>query len=85
MNLLRIASRIAFNGSLSERPDYGGSDASVPRGDTAQMERQSKIVKENGKYCVKSEKNSDWSGGCYDTKDEAEKRLSQVEMFKHMK
>jgi hypothetical protein len=47
-------------------------------------ERTSYIKKEKGKYCVKSEKNSKWSGGCYDTKAEAEKRLSQVEMFKHM-
>ncbi|HKZ42214.1 MAG TPA: hypothetical protein VJ044_14720, partial [Candidatus Hodarchaeales archaeon] len=42
------------------------------------------IVKEKGKYCVKSPKNPDWSGGCYDTKEEAEDRLDEVEMFKHM-
>lgn len=47
--------------------------------------RVSYIKKEKGKYCVKSEKNSDWNGGCYDTKAEAEHRLQQVEMFKHMK
>lgn len=46
--------------------------------------RFAKIVKEGDKYCVKSEKNSDWSGGCYDTKKEAEDRLAEVEMFKHM-
>ena len=42
------------------------------------------IKEEGGKYCVKSESNTDWSGGCYDSKGEAEKRLKQVEMFKHM-
>jgi len=44
-----------------------------------------KIVKEKGKYCVKSEHNPDWNGGCYDTEEEAKHRLQQVEMFKHMK
>lgn len=47
--------------------------------------RTSYIKKEKGKYCVKSEKNPDWSGECYDTKSEAEERLKNVEMFKHMK
>jgi len=42
------------------------------------------IKEEHGKYCVKSKHNKDWSGGCYDTKAEAEKRLKQVETFKHM-
>jgi hypothetical protein len=49
-------------------------------------EKESYIKKEKGKgHCVKSEKNPDWSGGCYPTKGEAKKRLQQVEMFKHMK
>lgn len=43
------------------------------------------VRKEGDKYCVRSEKNKDWSGGCYDTKEEATERLKQVEMFKHMK
>jgi len=43
------------------------------------------IKKEDGKYCVKSKKSPDWNGGCYDTKEEASKRLQQVEAFKHMK
>jgi hypothetical protein len=43
------------------------------------------IRKEKGKYCVRSPGNPDWSGGCYDTKAEAESRLGEVEMFKHMK
>lgn len=48
------------------------------------VERQGYIKKEKGKFCVKSEKNPKWSGGCYGTKGEAEKRLGQVEMFKAM-
>lgn len=37
MNLLRIAARIAASsGPLSDRPDYGDSGASVPRGDESE-------------------------------------------------
>ena len=42
------------------------------------------IKEEDGKYCVKSKSNQDWSGGCYESKGAAEERLKQVEMFKHM-
>ena len=53
---------------------------------TAQDHARTAVIRKEGdKYCVRSEKNKDWSGGCYDTKEEAEKRLQQVEMFKHMK
>ena len=46
--------------------------------------RVARIVKEDGKYCVKSEKpSSTWSGGCYPTKEEAVKRLQEIEYFKH--
>lgn len=48
-------------------------------------EKVAVIREENGKYCVHSPKNPDWNGGCYDTKGEAEKRLEQVEYFKHEK
>lgn len=51
----------------------------------AKQERTEKIVKEDGEWCVKSEKNPDWSGGCYKSKEKAQDRLNQVEMFKHMK
>jgi hypothetical protein len=51
----------------------------------ASEKRTAYIKKEKGKWCVKSPNNPKWSGGCYDTKAEAEKRLGQVEMFKHMK
>lgn len=44
---------------------------------------QSKIVKKDNKYQVQSEKGKNL--GTYDTKSEAEERLKQVEMFKHMK
>jgi hypothetical protein len=43
------------------------------------------IRKEKGEYCVRSPDNPDWSGGCYPTKEEAKKRLQQVEFFKHKK
>jgi hypothetical protein len=48
-------------------------------------DRTAYIKKEKGKWCVKSPNNPDWSGGCYDTKEEANKRLSQVEAAKHAK
>lgn len=41
-----------------------------------------KIVKKGSKYQVQSEKGRNM--GTYDTKSEAEERLKQVEMFKHM-
>ena len=44
---------------------------------------KSKIVKKDGKYQVQSEKGRNL--GTYDTKEEAEKRLKQVEYFKHKK
>ena len=40
------------------------------------------IRKEKGKFCVRSPYNPDWNGGCYDTEDEAKKRLHEVEYFK---
>ena len=47
--------------------------------------RTAYVKKENGKWCVKSKHNPDWSGGCYDTEAEAEERLGQVEAAKHAK
>jgi len=43
-------------------------------------------IKEDGetKYEVKSPKNPNWSGGKFLTKEKAKKRLSEVEMFKHI-
>lgn len=43
------------------------------------------IKKTNGKFCVKSEDNPRWSGGCYPTRKQAQKRLRQVEWFKRNK
>ncbi len=40
------------------------------------------IVREKGQYCVRSPNNPDWNGGCFDKKEDAEKRLKQVEFFK---
>ena len=51
----------------------------------ASGDRTAYIKEEKGKWCVKSESNPDWSGGCYDTKGEAEERLGQVEAAKHAK
>lgn len=42
------------------------------------------IVKRKGKWCVISEKTGR-SFGCYTSKAAAQKRLGQVEYFKHVK
>ena len=36
-------------------------------------------------WCVRSENNPDWCGGCYDSESAAKERLKTVEMWKHMK
>ncbi len=43
------------------------------------------IVKNKDGYYVLSEKTRRYLGGPYNTKDEAKKRLRQVEFFKHKK
>lgn len=48
------------------------------------MKTREKVVPKDGKFCVQSEDGSR-SFGCYDTEEMAEKRLGQVEMFKHQR
>lgn len=52
------------------------------------MEAATAIIRKDGSkskpYCVYSEKTGR-KFGCYATRKQAEKRLAQVEMFKHMK
>jgi len=45
-------------------------------------DRQAVIREEHGQYCVRSPNNPKWNGGCFDSKEKAEKRLKQVEFFK---
>jgi hypothetical protein len=45
--------------------------------------KEAVIRKEKGEFCVRSPDNPDWSGGCYPSEGEAEKRLEQVEWFKN--
>jgi predicted nucleic-acid-binding Zn-ribbon protein len=47
------------------------------------IEKSAKIVKRKNEYCVISEGGRNM--GCYPSRSGAEKRLKQVEMFKHMK
>lgn len=51
-------------------------------------ERATAIIRKDGSkskpYCVYGEK-TDRKFGCYATRKAAEKRLAQIEMFKHMK
>lgn len=57
----------------------------VPESEIRQssLRRQARIVRKKNKWCVESEKGRNM--GCYDTKEEAKKRLRQVEYFKHKK
>ena len=47
-----------------------------------EIDKESKVVKKDDKYQVQSEKGKNL--GTYDTKEEANDRLKEVEMFKHM-
>ena len=82
MDWLNLYARIAQD----ENMPVDAPPAVVSQEQQGQQEQVSYIKHEKGKgYCVKSPKNKDWNGGCYPSKGEAEKRLNQVEMFKHMK
>jgi len=76
-----------FNKSNNIKAPWLSDDDDIHLGSdqlTSGMQEQGVVRKTPGKgYCVKSEDNSDWSGGCYPTKGEAKKRLNQVEYFKH--
>jgi len=90
MELKDIAIRIASRTEvvLHHKPRFGSSpfDLISVALRIAGMESVSYVKKEKGKgYCVKSEHNPDWSGGCYPSKEEANKRLEQVEAAKHAK
>lgn len=89
MGLLSIAARVAQNpGMPADAPPVVVSqqEQQGQQQQEGQQEQVGYVKHEKGKgYCVKSEKNSDWNGGCYPSEGEAKKRLNQVEMFKHMK
>jgi len=49
------------------------------------MEVATAVIRKKGnKFCVYSEKTGR-NFGCYPTRKQAEKRLAQIEMFKHIK
>lgn len=78
MNLPRIVARIVA--AIQSRDGSGCNNI------VSQRDQTGVIRKTPGKgYCVKSEHNPDWSGGCYPTMGEAKKRLEQVEAIKHVK
>lgn len=82
--IYNIAVRIsAIMSPLGERPDYGNSNAALPRGEA--IVSYVRKTRDKDEWCVYSEKNPDWSGGCYPSKTKAKERLKQVEMFKRIK
>jgi 8-oxo-dGTP pyrophosphatase MutT (NUDIX family) len=84
---VRIASQ-----EVHEQPDITDDEdedeelnAGLPDVDVegdAEGEVQALIREEGGKFCVRSPTNSTWSGGCFDSKGEAKKRLTEIEYFK---
>lgn len=55
---------------------------------TASSEERTAIVRKTPnkkEWCVKSENNPDWSGGCYPSESQADDRLGEVEAAKHAK
>ena len=52
-----------------------------PLADLPVTRKQRKVVKEGSKWCVKSKAGK--SLGCYDTKEEANQRLRQIEFHKN--
>jgi hypothetical protein len=82
-NLLAIAARVAAGESNPDWMSALSVGEEAEKG-VAVQEDQGVVKKTPGKgYCVKSEKNPDWSGGCYPSKGKAKERLDQVEFFKH--
>lgn len=51
----------------------------------ANLHQVAYVQKKDGKWCVRSESNPTWDGGCYDSEAKAKRRLQQVEFFKHRK
>jgi hypothetical protein len=74
---------MAVKQALGRNPFYDYSSNRERDGVVSFVKHVGYVKKEKGKYCVHSETNKDWNGGCYDTKGEADKRLQQVEFFKH--
>ncbi len=83
--MLSIAANVAARTAKDVMLEEVSQQQEVSQEQQGQQEQQGYIKKTPGKgYCVKSEKNSDWSGGCYPSKGEAKDRLQEVEMHKHM-
>ncbi len=84
--MLSIAASVAARTAKDTMLEEVSQQETSQQEQQGQQEQQSYVKKTPGKgYCVKSEKNPDWSGGCYPSKGEAKDRLKQVEKFKHMK
>lgn len=79
----------AMEGKTTDAAAYCAALKDRIKGTTKWRGKESSIIKkavirknDKGEYCVKSPDNPDWNGGCYDTKEEAEERLQEVEYFK---
>lgn len=74
----------------NEQPDIKDDEdedeelnAGLPDEVEGEMEVSGVIRKEGDEWCVRSPDNPNWNGGCYKSKEKAQKRLQQVEFFKH--
>lgn len=68
---------------IPRKPRYTKPKKAKKKKAKASAEATAVIRKEGNEWCVRSPDNPTWNGGCYDTKEKAEKRLRQVEFFKH--
>lgn len=86
-NILDIFNEKSYNIYMEIFGGNGPKNSGAVIDDTASqkinLSKTSKVVNEGDKYTAKSEKGKNF--GTYDTKEEAEKRVQQMEMFKHMK
>lgn len=75
-----------LSGTAAAKPTAGktAKAESGERGASASKTVHAKVVEKGGKWYVESEKGKNL-GGPYDSKEKAEKRLGQVEYFKHKK
>lgn len=68
------------NNYISDK--IGGNELRNGEEPLTDIDKESKVVKKDDKYQAQSESGKNFD--TYDTKDEAEKRIKQMEMFKHM-
>ena len=82
--LEKVVNDKEYKEDIKELKDKGAiTEKEIKEVKKEDIDKKSKVVKQDGKYQAQSEKGKNF--GTYDTKQEAEDRVKQMEMFKHMK